>query len=264
MKTFSSGMTPPLKITFMGGCHVIGFMVGKENSFVSVCTNQLQNNGVETKANIYPYLNYKRGKDAIELHINAQSDLLIFQCHYIFNPYIFKKLKSLIQKKSAKVSKIYNPNKIHSDFKSSDTNATFKPSLKFWCKQIVRHIFHSILLYRVVNKKENLLHIDRFLSEFKKVGIKNIIILSPFPCTDIVVNKYRKMGNKLLELKCKEYGYEYIDVFPLMKNANSNKIFTIDDIHLNKYSHKYLGKFLDKHILNKNIIKVNKRINVAS
>lgn len=250
MKVDEAALDSPVKITVLGGCHILGFLVGRENGFVSVCAQKLEAEHINSEVGVFPYFNLKRSKDAVDVCKYAQPDILIIQCHYIFNPHLFKKINQRIHPKRKNETKPYNLNAKYSDYRVDNTDRTFKPDLKFWLRQFIRHFFHQLLFYKVVSKSESLAYIDSFFKAVKESGVKRVIILSPFPSTDLVLNRYRKIGSKLIYEKTAEFGYEFIDVYSLIQKQFPDRIFTIDDIHLNKEAHLFLGKYLGEYLIN--------------
>jgi len=249
MNNADLSLKPEINLSILGGCHVLGLMVGKENGFVSISSKKLREKGFNIKAKAFPYFNLKLSKDVIDVCKHTQTDILIVQCHYIFNPYILKPLKEKLFGKKAPNEKRYKWHKAYSDCRVEDADATFVSTKKFQVAQFFKHLFHCLFFYKVLNKKQCTLFIDDFFSAIKKSGVKDVVILSPFPCTDKVVNRYRKMGTELLYQKSLEYGFNFVDVFSAIQEEYRGRIFTIDDGHLNKKAHAMLGELLSDYLI---------------
>jgi hypothetical protein len=233
-----------LKIAIIGGCHVEGFLIGKEKSFVSVFSQILFLKGASHIINIAPYVNIKRSNRIREICTCFQPDWFIIQENYIFSG------------PSASPSKIKGTmkgilNKKHSLplISNSRGDTEFKPDFYFFTKEFIKRILYRLINYKGINKREVLDHIHLSFSALTKAGLKKVIVLSPLPTSSDFVNLHREIGGLLLKTKSEEFNFTYLDVYHEIKDAFKGRVCTVDEIHLKAEAHRIIGESIARCIL---------------
>jgi hypothetical protein len=235
----------PLKIAFIGGCHILGYPLGTENSFVTIFRKILENASFDTLTPVYPYSSFKKVSKAVQICNESRPDILVLQLsNDLFNPILFSSLRKKLKQKAKRKSTSQDRDA------SVDVNALFVPSRKYTIRQRLKEILHRVIFFRALNQQKCREQMDAYFTALKKLGIENVWVMNGFPAADKVINKYRQIGNKLLFQKCVEYGYTYFDVFDVIEKKFGEKTFTIDYMHFSKEAHFALGQALAEKMKN--------------
>lgn len=237
----------PLKVTVIGGCHVVGYPIGIPDSFLTVFQQQLESELINVSVSRFPYLDLNRANVISRICKESKPDLLILQAgNYIFNPIMFKAVRK-------KIKHLHKSNNRHKETMPSvipgiDKDGIFIPGKWFLFHQLIKRFIHSLLFYKILNERKCNRYIRQSFEAVEKEGVKNVLIIGAFPTADRVMNKYRMIGNKMLYQQCVNYGYAYFDVFPFIETSFKDRSFTVDFMHFSRKAHHVLGMHLAKKI----------------
>lgn len=231
-------------IIAIGGCHVAGYKVGDDYSFVN---NIVRNTGLSC---IHKVPNYQIKKIVgIREKLNQyHPDIALLQLgNYEFHASL-KKLFEKKKKKSKLTVTQSNTPSVLSQTESDKSNILLpivnEPKAGFLIRNIITPLIWRVLVHK--NKK--------YLKELKQIVLENpsvkFIILSPIPCvkdSDRLIR--RRAGNWYHKLFSRMSNVTYID---LSKFISTDKKYFIDPAHLNKIGHRILAKAVTQNLkLNK-------------
>lgn len=232
------------KILFVGGCHINGWHVGMEKSFVSVALDMLATAGVQYEFKKTANYLMKNTEYLIELNKKNKYDILVLQVgNYEFSPYLKKNiikkfnLANLCDKK--KSVGIVREDIIEEHYEYYPDIYT---RLKMLTKLKIVHIcnFPFFDKYELYKEAENL------SQTIKTIGFSKVIVLSSFSCVEFANKEYRRKGNKILKDVASKNNFAYLDV---MQELQSYQDIYSDINHLNVKGHKLVGKMLGDSLL---------------
>lgn len=262
MELINRPKASPVEITVIGGCHVNGYLVGKENSFVSVCSKILEGKGISNETSTHIHVNFKQSERISRICDESDADIIILQLgNYTFSPSLLNKLRKKWRKKRSESSSssIYVSSNSHTSL-AADINGVFRPSFSFYLNQWIKHIINCCIFYQYLNKRKCIEFIDAAFSAVKSSKASKVIVLSPLPTYNIITNKYRRIGGRWMQKKSAEYEFEFIDVFEAIEKWFGKRNFTLDEMHLRKDAHQFLGEIVADSLLSdinkRNTIKV--------
>jgi hypothetical protein len=230
-----------IKIFAAGGCHVSGWPFDEKSGFIARATEFLDQENFKCEYRILSPLPLSKPQSATRICEDFNPDILVLQLGNYesitnFKKFFNKKLGINLNKK--------NKNSIVSSVPTHD----FIPDFKWHIKNNLKYIIDSLFFHKVVDLKEVENKLKIFFHTVSEQKIKNVIVLSPLPCKDLTVYKYREHINKMIKETAENFGFYFFDVLNFEKQySHSDYIFT-DPIHLNKKGHEILGRFLYNEI----------------
>lgn len=222
----------------IGGCHVAGYKVGEENSFVNVVS---RSTGYEC---IHRAANYQIKKTTgIREKINTnQPDIVLLQLgNYEFHA----SLKQLFQTKKKNKSKLSENSGLVKKSDDTDKQPLLLPLVKepkagFFLRNLITPFIWIVLKYR------NRLYLKNIKDIIKENPSQTFVILSPIPCfktsDNLIRNKAAKWYKKLYATLP---NVTYIDLF---RYIASDKRYFADPGHLNSTGHRIMGRIISQHI----------------
>ena len=253
-----------MKILVMGGCHVDGYLVGADRSFPAVLSKILLKEKLSHELKIVPYFIAKDAQALKKIAEEVIPDVLILQIgNYEFLPVFYKGIKKKLGLKTK--SKRSKPHKARSytiktldmknkidDGLSIDDMKFFKETVTFKIKMAIKNTIITIFNYPFFSEDKIVVDINKLFIIIKALNIPKVIILSPLPCADTGVMRYRRLGAELVKQKTNEYGFDYSNMLddlltPYKVNKTTVDIF-IDENHLNKKGHLMVGTILGENL----------------
>lgn len=251
-----------MKILVMGGCHVDGYLVGEDRSFPAVLSGILFNENISHELKIVPYFIAKDAQAFQKIAEDMIPDVLILQIgNYEFLPVFYKGIKKKLgiktitpktqKAKSYKIKTLDMKNKIDKGLLIDDMKF-FKETVNFKIKMAIKNMIITVFRYPFFNEDKVVEDINRLFIQIKSLKIAKVIILSPLPCADTGVMRYRGLGAQLVKQKTHEYGFDYVNMLddlltPYQDAATTVDIF-IDENHLNIKGHLVVGTILGENL----------------
>lgn len=250
--TYSERSSQPIRILFAGGCHVGGFPVGEDLGFVQAAMEDLRatfrSQSFESRALMYINLSSK-ARVARECR-DFKPDILVLQLghHESLLP-IKKRIAQLIQPAKHSFSR---------DIAPIDTNYEPKPELHFspkWSSPLknAAKLCLDIVLRITGHPMMDCAHVQRrlnnLLTEMQALGIRHILLLSPFPCKDLVTGAYRRKEHAVFCNEAIHHHCQFIDIAETALDSKTGvESLYADKIHLSAEGHRAVGLLLASKI----------------
>jgi len=245
------------RILFVGGCHIDGWRVGLEKSFVSRAVAILGRAGVQYEFKKIARYIMKNPEYLIELNKKNNYDILVLQVgNYEFSPDFKKKIRKKVTLLDYFGKK--NSYGIVSEDIIEEHYAYYLDiytRLKLLAKSIIVHI----LGFPYFDKHKLYKESQTLFGTIKSMGFFKVIVLSSFPCADFVQKEYRRKGNEILKDMAIKNGFMYLDV---MQELQSYQNVYADIGHLNVKGHKLVGEMVGNSLLE--ICNVKQSVNMSS
>jgi hypothetical protein len=227
-----------------GGCHVAGYKVGPENSFINVLA---KSSGFECihKA---PQFQIKKSIEIREKINTHNPEIVILQ---LGNFEFQGSLKEILKKKIS--SKTENDTEY--GINDNISQEVFKlPESRNIKKGWLLNNFINPLIWGVLLRK-NRIHLRNIQQIIRENPSTHFIVLSPMPCSKISDNIIRrKAGKWYKKLFSPLSNVTYIDLFRFIA---VDKRYFIDPAHLNTTGHRILGRIVSHHIKGLNLYQKN-------
>ena len=218
----------------IGGCHVSGYLVGEENSFIRVF---LDRTGKECREKIphFQLKNIFRLREKLNRH---QPDVVLLQ---LGNHEFHASLKRLLLPRKKKKK---NPAVSQKSAGESATSSTIvmplrqKPQASLAFRYLLTPFVWGLLV------KKNRKHLEELKMIIQENPGTRFLVLSPIPCFTASDNFIRyKAGQWYKKLFGQLENAEIIDLFAALP---PKKQLYIDGAHLNQLGHRLLGRILVK------------------
>lgn len=220
----------------IGGCHVAGYKVGEENSFINIlskvtgliCTHRAPNYQIKKTTGIREKIN------------TTQPDIAVLQLgNYEFNA----SLRQILKKKSGKSSNSGSASAGESALISGKPvmlPLVKEPKTGFFFRNLITPFIWNILKYR------NRVHLHHIRDIIRENPSMQFVILSPIPCFKSSDNLVRNLaGRWYRKLFAAMPNVTYIDLF---RYIAADKRYFADPGHLNATGHRILGKIVGQYI----------------
>lgn len=241
-----------------------GWIVGKENSFVTELSRKLLEVDIANEIVLKPYTILSKVNPLIEACKMEKPDVLILQYgNYEFSPSLINQIRKKLRKSKSASGAGLSKSKPNSHTTVSVVNPE-KPyaiSFKFRLTQFFKDLANKMIFYSWLNKSKWSNITDETFQKIYALNIPKVVLLSPFPTANKVTNIYRSQGAEILRTCGNRYNFHFINVLGFLKKAFPNKILTADEGHLNTLSHQAVGslvfsetEFDCKFLLNKKVI----------
>lgn len=222
------------RLIVLGGCHVNGFPVGDQKSFVSLLVSQL---GVSNKKCVVtPQVVAKRlGLALHQVGKLSDEDLVILQLGSFetLAPLVFRRVHN-----AASVSQ------------STGISALESQAGWFlrWLIPLVRLAGNFLLFIFRELINEPAFSTQEFARQLSDPSISRalsqagvVVVIGALPTRVLVRNIYRRRANSVLSQFARQRRYIFLDYFQAIEDAPISSV-TIDPIHLNEKGHNILGK----------------------
>lgn len=243
-----------VRMLFVGGCHVLGSPVGSEYGFAQVAAHVLKSEfpSVDCELRVLGYVNLSSGARIMRECIEDTPDILVLQLgHYESSIPLKKRLLALIRPRNS-VARL-------KDVSSTVLNLPPLPDIHFrdgWCRKIksAAKLFLDSLLCSVGHAGMEYSTIELKLAELlqgvRELEIRRVFVLSPFPCVDATISRYRQQLHSLFSAEARRSQSEFVDVSLIDQVVHvtpRNDLFA-DDRHLSVEGHAAVGVLVAKHV----------------
>lgn len=234
------------KLVVIGGCHVVGYLVGQENGFVQHLARQMQASAVQA----LPHVGIKKVDTVAASLQHSRARFVVLQ---LGNFEFSASWKQLLQ------STLGLPKFLRRSFKSETSEvaaseltgisteasgpaaaATVTPavalSLSDWIRVIVGGLLYVVswLVFRKYQKQFT--ELNSLIEQHPRV---TFVCLSPFPALATAHNRLRRLGGWLLRRRVTQTpNLHWVDTFDTL---NREDLF-LDGIHLNQQGHRVLAE----------------------
>jgi len=220
-----------LRVLVAGGCHVAGYPIGEEHSFVHVLEHGLASQGVLVESKSVAYLPVTHVDRATEAVRSFTPDVTILQLgNYettvTFRQFFRRKLGMKKQKSSS--GKVHLPPE--SQF-HSPRMWRIKCIGKLWLDRMLGHC--------MVDVRELECATRTLLVALERAGARNIIVLSPLPCADPLYMAYRTELSSVFRRLARERGHQFLDCLDF---AVRGETLFGDATHLNRRGQELIGQ----------------------
>jgi hypothetical protein len=224
----------------IGGCHVAGYKVGEEHSFVNIIAKTTGYHILHRA----PNFEIKRNVEIRQKINNHQPDTVLLQLgNYEFHA----SLKELFKEKKNYSGSFPDTGngQLLSELKNETNEHLMLPLIKekkagFMIQHLITPFIWNFLSCKYKKHLENIKSIIRENPEVK------FIILSPIPCYKTADNLIRnRAGKSFRKLFSGLDNVTYIDLF---RYISADKRYFEDPAHLNNTGHRILGKIVGHYL----------------
>lgn len=220
----------------IGGCHVAGYKVGEENSFVNVIS-KVTGSILSHRA---PRYQIKRTNGIREKINKSQPDVVLLQLgNYEFNSSLRQIVKNKPVSEGAQYEYSFN----------TEQKYPKKPLVLPLISEKKRYHFFQNLLSPFIWSYlacKNYKHLNNIRHIIKENPGTKFIILSPMPCLNASDNFIRRNAAKWFKIMFKDMpNVKFINLF---KYISVDKRYFEDPAHLNITGHRILGKIVSQYI----------------
>jgi hypothetical protein len=228
----------------IGGCHVAGYKVGPENSFINVLAKSSGFHCIH-KA---PQFQIKKSIEIREKINKHNPEIVILQLgNYEFQG----SLKEIIKKKINAKTDLGAEHAINDNFSQQELKLPESRNIKRW--GLLNNLFNPIVWSMLFRK--NSVHLKNIQQIIRENPSTHFVVLSPMPCSKISDNIIRrKAGRWYKKLFAPLPNVSYIDLFRFIA---VDKRYFIDPAHLNTTGHRILGRIVSHHIKGLNLYQKN-------
>ena len=193
----------PSTILFAGGCHVLGFPVGEENSFPTLVQRQLSSDGVCSRVELLPYLLIRQHGRLIEKCRETRPDVLVLQLgHFELSRRISIHVRSMCGLSGT------SPNS-----KDSMIQAAVGDSIAlFHLKSRIKWAVDCCLGHPLVDFQSLETLWEQLFERLSECHVPTIVLMSPLPCADPTAMYYRKRALPLFERMARQHRAEFVDL----------------------------------------------------
>lgn len=222
-----------LRILVAGGCHVVGYPIGKEHSFANVMADRLLLSGVDTQIEsvaFLPITHLRRMAEAIQ---STKPDVTILQLgNYettvTYRQYVRRKLG--LKKEKASSAHSHLP-----------PDRTFRRTQLWKMKCAIKLAADTLLRHDLVDFEEMESKFTAFFDVVQKEAMGEVIVLAPLPCADPLYVRYRDRFSVMMQRLASARGFRYISA-PL--GDENGDAYYVDATHLNARGQALLGNML--------------------
>jgi hypothetical protein len=231
-------MNSSIRISFVGGCHVGGYLVGLENAFSRQSSEKLNACGIKNCIDTHVVYRFRKAL-ALEKILNDSSpDVLVVQLG------TFEAGPTILHGKFG--SKKKNMSADMADQFPYPVDATFKLNLHYKIKFLVKQAIHRLLRYRLLDDAKLQHDIECFMSAVAQLGVAHVVMLSPLPSFDPAFKVYRTRVGKMMNDAAREQGLEITDIRTLLDGRKD--LYLPDGVHLNTRGHESLARIVAEKI----------------
>ena len=234
-------------IVFAGGCHVEGWPIGPEHSFVNIAL-QLINPEGSFHAHIVSYVNLKTSCARIaQACRETGAEYLVLQIgHYETAPVFSKILGRMFQSSPSR-----RRPKMDVSFEGGNSGQKYRPTARirlFNCERmLLSAIFLALGARRKVFDPDRLFdELDSVLTDLDALQLKKVFLMSPFSVPDPVIRLCRRKAAEIFAGAAQRHECIYIDTFHLLeaggRRARLSRYY--DRFHLNRMGHEIVGRLV--------------------
>lgn len=243
----------PVKILFVGGCHVGGYPCGEKLGFPQVAIDEARLPfAVEKRYLAYTTL---RSAEAIERSCrDFRPHMLVLQMgHYETSRQI-----------GAHVKRIFRPRPPGPDRSSSrvtfktPVGTSFTPTVRSNIRSRIKLLVSFLLScagHPIFDAKAFRLDFGRMADRVSKLDIPHILVMSPLPLIDELVFRQHKHASEIMRVDAESRGWHWIDCLNLPRGGYGSRKAGLPDpelfadlLHLSVAGHRAVGMLLSKAI----------------
>jgi len=236
-------------VLFAGGCHVDGFPVGADLSISAVALRSIDHPAATAPESLV-YMNLRTGPKLAEACRERQTEILVLQLgHYETLPR-FEKLLRIRRYRSDGFSMADPETYIPAP------GRRYQPTLKARSIQARRlalaAAFRAVGLgNRVFDLAAMVAGLDSIFANLAPLGLRAILLLSPFPCPDPLSHSLRRRAAPVFAQAAQRHGCVYVDAFTMLEAFPAGPTFNAnfaDAEHLSRDGHQGVGVLIGQHL----------------
>lgn len=237
------------KLVVVGGCHVVGYLVGQENGFVQHIARRLQASAVQA----LPHVGIKKVDKVASSLQESRAKFVVLQLgNFEFSASWKQLLQStlglpkFLRRSGGKKSSAASPVPAGAEAIGEQATAEQAPghhlaptaalTLSDWFRVVVGGVLYVVswLIFRKYQRQIS--ELNSLIEQHPRV---TFVCLSPFPALAQAHNKLRRLGGWLLRRRVTQQpNLHWVDTFDTL---NREDLF-IDGIHLNEQGHRILAE----------------------
>ena len=237
-------------ICFIGGCHVEGYIVGKDNSFPRVVAKTLQDARINPIVTTHGPLAFKNVASIKRILAADHPDVLVLQMgNHEGSPSIIRGHIKKLKKKlgHTKLGPCSSSTEVTPTIKMPVPSAEYRLSIilriKYFFKKPLHYIFGSLLFPRKVISTQ----IIEFFRVIHDAHIPCVIVLGSLHNCDPTIDRYRRILSQLTDEYLHRFNSHIHDTTPLF--SGHQDLFLPDGAHLNIKGHSALGLNVSREVL---------------
>ena len=229
---------------FAGGCHVVGYPVGTENSFATLVQERLRETGIETEIHRLSHLKITHHSRLSAAIAEARPDVLVLQLGH------FELSRSLSDyfRQSSSAGK-----KSSSSSGPSNGAAVAVPNAPlFYLRALFKSAIDRLLGHSVVDLPKFRGELEALAGVLGAMRIPRIVMLTPLGCAEPMTRFYRRSSLPFWRAAAGRCGAELLDVFSTAPQGFQRRFgapyFYYDSIHLGVAGHRAVAQMLFEHL----------------
>ncbi len=215
------------RVLFIGGCQLTAYTVAPGEQFPEGALSVLQNRGIECEVTVVGFVNLSKHQKIAAACRAAPPDVVVYQFGHWETVFVNLVRQRLWMKPKSRLN---------------DSNKSpVRWKLKLAAKYFVDCAFgRSLLRPKAVEAQ-----LRTALQCAREVGAR-VLLLSPFPCKDPVVNRYRRLVARVFADVSRQFvEVSFLDVFDLFANSGEDDFYH-DPVHFNAKGNAFLGEAVGK------------------
>lgn len=239
------------EILFAGGCHVEGWPIGPEHSFVNVALGLIHPEE-PLHPHIISYVNFKSASDRIaEACRKTGAEYVVLQLgHYETAPWFSKIFSRLLRSSTHKKHTLDVP------FADGGSEQQYRPTFRirlFNCRRIfLAAAFVALGARRKIFDPDRLFEeLDSILTDLEPLHLKKVFLMSPFAVPDPIIRLCRRKAAEVFACLAQRHGCVYIDTFHLLDAYGKKAHWSghYDRFHLNRRGQEKVGRLVASSIV---------------
>jgi hypothetical protein len=233
-----------LTIWFAGGCQVFGYPVGPDLGFTEVALRLLGRAGWRGVAYRTGHVALTHPERLEAVHAEVAPDLLVLQ----LGSYETCLRVSVRVKRSVRT---LAPVLLAGEPDANDwvpaPNRVVREDVNWRAHSLARGVGDWLTGHRLVDLPTQRRHLTTFLDRVGALPLPRVLVLSPLPCADPTILRYRRRFAPTFAAESAARGFGYLDAFECLSTRDSPRVgaaLFADRIHLSALGHRLLGGLL--------------------
>ena len=225
-----------MRIAFVGGCHVNGYGVGRNQGFSSVAVKILETNGIRCETAVLGPLKLTRILGVAEMCKQFEPDILVLQMgHFELSP-------SLLWDSSGLGTP---PSRSGLEPAPFGPDSVLRKTPLWHFRMVGKEIVDRFSGRKLVNVRLFGEQLEYFVAQVAELRIPKVLVLGPLPCADTVLMYYRREASRAYADASLKNGFCFQDLL----SGQTEEDYFADNRHLSKRGHTWLGKTVGAALL---------------
>lgn len=230
------------RILFVGGCHVIGYPVGREYAFPLVAAHELESAGANCEIQCVPHVPLHHPERLEDAYRKFQPNIVVLQVgnYELGNellPFLLRRV-GVRRRRKKQVSSAWVVKTVNVG--------------RFNLRARVKQAIDKVLRHPLLEIREFEAKLNRFMIATADCEPKCVVVMSSTPCSDPTAMYYRFVGARALEKAACEHNWIYLDILRLKPEPEEHwlgrEMFFADAIHLGIAGQAAVGRLLARQL----------------